>query len=482
MRRTKIVATIGPASRDPETLRALVAQGVDVVRLNFAHGEPAEHAEVVTHARAAASDSNRVVGILADLPGPKMRTGEFVGDSALLVSGAPFALVADEVTGDERQASTTVDDLAALVSEDDEIFLADGEVVLRVQEVRGADVITEVVRGGTVRSRKGLHLPSAEARLEAFTPRDRKALDAALAMEVDLVGLSFIRDERDLERARAALPEASIRPRLVAKIETASAVENLVGIVKTADAVMIARGDLGIQTPLERVPLLQKEIIRACNVAGKPVITATEMLESMTEELLPTRAEVTDVANAIFDGTDAVMLSEETAVGVHPLEAVRTMVKVARSAESRPRDQHVHPAPEPHASAGGDARRDDLVAWGVAHAAVAAAEDLNAAAIVSLTRAGSTPRRVAAYRPIVPIAALSARDDCLGALALSWGVKPLRSELEADEGAAISDWAARAAGFVRERGLVETGDLVVVVGGGPEPRAGATDYLRVVRV
>ena len=472
-RRTKIVATIGPASRDPDTLGALVEQGVDVVRLNFAHGSPAEHAEVVTHVRAAASNSDRVVGILADLPGPKMRTGAFAGDSALLASGATFALVADDVTGDEIRASTSVDDLAALVSKDDEIFIADGEVVLRVQEVRDGDVITEVVRGGTVRSRKGLHIPSAENSLEAFTSDDRRALESAREMGVDLVGLSFIRDARDIERARAALPSDAVRPRLVAKIETAAAVGNLADIVRVSDAVMVARGDLGIQTPLERVPLLQKEIIRACNSAGKPVITATEMLESMTEELLPTRAEVTDVANAVFDGTDALMLSEETAVGEHPLEAVETMAKVALSAESRPRDRHQ------------DLPRalddDDSVAWAVAHAAVAAAEDLKAAAIVSLTRAGSTPRRVAAYRPTVPIAALSAHDDCLGALALSWGVRPLRTELETGDAGAIADGAVRAAAYVRARGLVRAGDLVVVVAGGPEPRAGATDYLRVVR-
>ena len=454
---------------------------MDVVRLNFAHGEPAEHAEVARVVRAAAGEAGRVVGVLADLPGPKMRTGAFAGDSAVLATGATFSLVGDEVTGDEARASTTVDDLGALVSEGDEVFLADGEVVLRVQDVRDGDVITEVVRGGTVRSRKGLHLPTAETRLEAFTAGDRKALEAALDMEVDLVGLSFMRDARDLERARAALPEGSARPQLVAKIETASAVANLAEIVEAADAVMVARGDLGIQTPLERVPLLQKEIIRACNAAGKPVITATEMLESMTEELLPTRAEVTDVANAIFDGTDAVMLSEETAVGAHPLEVVQTMVKVALAAETRPRDQHVHPAPDADQVTARDARRDP-VAWAVAHAAVAAAEDLKAAAIVSLTRAGSTPRRVAAYRPTVPIAALSRYDDCLGPLALCWGVQPVRSQLGSDEGGAAPDWAVRAAEFVRGEGLVDAGDLVVVVAGGPEPRAGATDYLRVVRI
>ncbi|MDQ4095364.1 MAG: pyruvate kinase, partial [Actinomycetota bacterium] len=343
-------------------LRELVRAGVDVVRLNFAHGDHSEHADVARRVRAIAQEENRTVGVLADLPGPKMRTGPFKDDAVDLESGDHFTLTSDQVDGSRERVSTTVDDLPSVVSVGDEVYLADGEVILRVSEIDGGDVVTEVVRGGTVRSRKGMHLPAAELRLEAFTDADRRALEVAVDMEVDLVGLSFIRDARDIEKARAALPERAIRPLLVAKVETSSAVENLDGIVAASDAVMVARGDLGIQTPLRRVPLLQKEIIRACNRAGKPVITATEMLESMTNEPLPSRAEVTDVANAVFDGTDALMLSEETAVGRYPVDAVRTMAEVAESAETTFVSQDLE------LRLGSD--DDERFAWAIAHAAV----------------------------------------------------------------------------------------------------------------
>ena len=472
MRRTKIVATIGPASREDDVLRELVLAGVDVVRLNFAHGEHAEHADVARRVRVIADEENRTVGVLADLPGPKMRTGPLENDAVDLSTGDHFTLTSDEVEGNQERVSTTVDDLSILVSEGDEVYLADGQVVLQVTDISDGDVLTKVVRGGTVRSRKGMHLPASELRLEAFTDEDRVALEAAIQMEVDLVGLSFIRDARDIEKARAALPDRSIRPLLVAKIETSSAVENLDGVVAASDVVMVARGDLGIQTPLHRVPLLQKQIIGACNLAGKPVITATEMLESMTDEPLPSRAEVTDVANAVFDGTDALMLSEETAVGHYPVDAVRTMAEVAESAETTLVYQDLE------LTHGSD--DDDRVAWAVAHAAVEAAEDLNAAAIISVTLAGTTPRRVAAHRPTVPIAALARSEDCLGGLAVCWGVQPLRVRMP-DESGDIREESERAVRAARDAGVVSRDDLVVVVAGSPGPRAGATDFMRVIR-
>jgi pyruvate kinase len=471
VRRTKIVATIGPASLDEKVLRELIRAGVDVVRLNFAHGDHAQHSSVAERVRRIAKDEDRTVGILADLPGPKMRTGSFASDAVTLATGDRFTLTSEDVEGDEKRVSTSVGDLTEVVDEGDEIYLADGEVVLRATECESGDVVTEVMRGGVVRSRKGMHLPASELRLEAFTKEDRKAFDAAMEMGVDLVGLSFIRDENDLAKARAAIPDDSIKPLLVAKIETSSAVENLHDIVRSADAVMVARGDLGIQTPLRRVPILQKEIIRACNRAGKPVITATEMLESMTDEPLPTRAEVTDVANAVFDGTDALMLSEETAVGDFPVEAVRTMSEVAETAETRAHQTRLDDVL--------GMVDDDRVAWAVAHAAVEAAEDLDAAAILSMTLAGTTPRRVSAYRPSAPIVGLSRGSDCLGALALSWGVQPLHiGTPEADD---LGEEAQRALACALDAGIVSAGELVVVVAGSRGPRAGATDFVRVLR-
>lgn len=495
MRRTKIVATLGPATRGRAALDALIEAGADVVRLNLAHASLPEHEEALTEARAAAAGVGRIVGVLVDLPGPKMRTGNLERDEIELRPGEPFVLTNESVTGDWESVSTTVPNLAALAAIDEEIFLADGEIVLRVTELRGDDVVTEVVRGGTLRPRKGMHLPSAERKVQAFTDQDAAALKHAVSWKADLVGLSFVRDAEDVERARAALPKRGHRPMIVAKIETSSAVENLSQVVQAADAVMVARGDLGIQLPFSAVPQLQKRIINEANLAGKPVITATQMLESMTRAPLPTRAEVADVATAIHDGTDAVMLSEETAVGSYPSEAVRAMSQIAVEAEATrsssvgPEKVHLH---------------DDPVSWAVAHAAVEAAEDLNVAAIVCPTRSGSTALRVAAYRPSMPIVGLSPDLETLGPLALCWGVSPLRVEQPGSGGTGSAgpqkrsgtgsagpqnqeDWTAesdvaRATRAVREAGFAVTGDLVAVVAGSPGKRAGRTDYVRVARV
>ena len=277
MRRTKIVATLGPDTRRPDAIRRLLEAGTDVVRLNFAHATPAEHQRASEAAREAAIELGRTVGVLVDLPGPKMRTGPVKRGEVRLEPDRPFVLASGTGEGDAERVSTSVGGLDAMTDEGDEIFLADGEIVLRVEKIEAGEVHTVVVRGGILRSRKGLHLPHAERHLQAFTPDDEVALQRALEMEADLVGLSFVRDADDVRRARAALPKRGHRPLIVAKIETRSALDHLTDIVEEADVVMVARGDLGIQMPLRRVPLLQKEIIRACNEVGTPVITATEM-------------------------------------------------------------------------------------------------------------------------------------------------------------------------------------------------------------
>jgi pyruvate kinase len=332
-------------------------------------------------------------------------------------------------------------------------------------------VVSEVVRGGTLRSRKGMHVPRAEAHVEPFTDLDAEALKMAIAIKADFVGLSFVRKPEDCEAVRARLPKRGHKPQLVAKIETAVALEHLPGIVGTADAVMVARGDLGIQVPARRVPLIQKEIIRFCNMSGKPVITATQMLESMTESPLPTRAEVNDVANAVLDGTDALMLSEETAVGKYPADAVRTMSEVAEAAEMWPRTRTT---PE----GVGAVVDDDRVAWAVAHASVQAAEDWGVAAIVCPTQGGTTARRVAAFRPSVPIAGLAPTPEVLGQLALAWGVRPLAMPA----GEASEDQVRHAVQAAKGCGLAYKDDLIAVVFAAPGKRAGATDTVRIVRV
>ncbi len=469
MRRTKIVATIGPATSTPETMRALLDAGVDVVRLNAAHGTADIPARAAL-ARDTAADLGRAVGVLVDLPGPKLRTGPIAGDEVELLTATPFTLVAAPVEGDETHVSTTVPELAQWVDPGDEVYLADGAIVLRVVAIDGADVRCEVVRGGVLRSRKGMHVPRAEAHVEPFTEADATALRVALHLKADFVGLSFVRRPEDCESVRTRLPKRGAKPQLVAKIETAVALDHLPGIVGAADAVMVARGDLGIQVPARRVPLIQKEIIRFCNMSGKPVITATQMLESMTDAPLPTRAEVSDVANAVLDGTDALMLSEETAVGRYPVDAVRTMSEVAEAAESWP---HMRTTPEGVRAV----VDDDHVAWAVAHAAVQAAEDLAVAAIACPTQSGTTARRVAAFRPSVPIAGIAGSPEVLGRLCLVWGVRPIAMSAGAGE-----DHVRAAVRAARACGLVHKDELIGVVYASPGKRAGATDTVRIVRV
>ncbi|MFN2489792.1 MAG: pyruvate kinase [Actinomycetota bacterium] len=470
-RRTKIIATLGPATRAPGALRTLLEAGVDVVRLNLAHDDPRAHQRTAAAARDAAKDLDRVVGVLVDLPGPKMRTGPIVDGAVLLEAEGDFTLTEEELEGDAARVCTSVEGLSGMVSSGDVIYLADGAIVLEVRDTGSSDVHTSVVRGGVLRSRKGMHIPRAERVVQTFSATDRDALKVGLGLRADLVGLSFVRDALDVRRVREALPKRGHVPHLVAKIETSSAVENLEEIIAEADAVMVARGDLGIQTPLRSVPLLQKEIIDACNKAGKPVITATQMLESMTRAPLPTRAEVADVANAVLDGTDALMLSEETAVGEYARETVATMADIALSAEARPCGTE-RPSPRE--------RSDDRVSWAVARAAVEAAEDVAVRAILCPTRSGATPRRVAAFRPSMPIIGLSGSRATIGALALVWGVIPLPMPAmkEARDAREEVERTTRAS---REAGLVDAGDLVAVAAGSPGPRAGRTDYVRIAR-
>ncbi|MDQ1521057.1 MAG: pyruvate kinase, partial [Actinomycetota bacterium] len=445
-----------------------LAAGADVVRLNAAHGEADVHRERAQVARNEAAALGRTVGVLVDLPGPKLRTGPIAGEEVELMAGQQFTLTGDNIEGSDKRVSTTMPEISRWVRPGDDIYLADGAIVLRVDAVEGHDVRCTVVRGGLLRSRKGMHVPRAEHHVEPFTDTDEAALEWALALRAEFLGLSFVRRPEDVENVRAMLPKRGARPHLIAKIETAVALDHLAGIVAAADAVMVARGDLGIQVPARRVPFIQKEIIRFCNMAGKPVITATQMLETMTHSPLPTRAEVSDVANAVLDGTDALMLSEETAVGAYAVDAVRTMAEVAEAAEGWPRHRSA-PAP--------GALDDDRVAWAVAHAAVQAAEDLGAAAILCPTRGGRTAQRVATFRPPMPIAGITADPHVRGWLTVVWGVQPLA--IADDAGSGTEEQAVEAA---RVSGLVQTGDLVVLVFGAPGPRAGSTDHVRVVRV
>ena len=472
MRRTKIVATLGPASRTPEILRPLLEAGVDVVRLNLAHADAEIHAETAGWVREQAARLGREIAILADLPGPKMRSGAVAGGEVSLEPGQEFTLHADAREGSSVGVSTSVEGFADLVDPGDEIFLADGAIILRVTEIDGGDVRTTVIRRGLLRSRKGMHVPRAEMKIRAFTDEDLGSLNVAIDLGADAVGLSFVRYANDIGRVRDAMKgiPPKKQPLLVAKIETRAAVDNLDGIIQNADAVMVARGDLGIQLPFREVPLLQKEIIGACNLTGTPVITATQMLESMTHGPLPSRAEVNDVANAVLDGTDALMLSEETAIGQYPVATVQTMAEIAETAEQRGR------APLGKVE---HKEEDDPVSWAVARGAVQAAEQLKAAAILCPTRSGSTARRVAAFRPTMPIIGLGHLGETVRGLALVWGVIPTTVDATNEE-PITADALKQGLAAARRMGIADEGDLIAVVAGGPAPRTGSTDFMRII--
>jgi pyruvate kinase len=467
MRRTKIVATVGPASRDASTLERLIVAGVDVVRLNFSHGDPDEHRQAMRCVREIAERLGRSIAVLQDLSGPKIRTGKVRGDRIELRDGARVAITTDEtVLGTEDLISTSYDPLPGDAGPGDRILLDDGNLELRVLSVQdGATVRCEVVHGGVLRSNKGMNLPGVKLSTPALTEKDRRDLAFGVEQGVDYVALSFVRQAADVEEVKALIKSLAGTAPVVAKIEKREAVQNLAQILEAADGVMVARGDLGVELSTEEVPTLQKRIIEMANHAGKVVITATQMLESMIEKSRPTRAEASDVANAILDGTDAIMLSAETASGRYPVEAVETMARIARYTE----ENYVFRAP---ARITGAAR--SLVARSLARVASTVAEELDCRLIVAFTESGNTARLVSSYRPRARIAAITYNDDTYRRLALWWGVVAVKSAFAAT----TDEMIVKGDELLKESGLAQSGDTVVMLGG-QSHTAGATNMLRV---
>jgi pyruvate kinase len=466
--RTKVVATLGPASSNPEVLGAMVDAGLDVVRLNFSHGERADHLARIKLVREVAAARDRNVAILVDLQGPKIRVGLVAEDGVRLERGQQIVLLAGAERADGTEIPVVYAHLATDVRPGDPILLDDGRIELRVRAVDGNRVHCEVQRGGLIRSRKGINLPGVAVSAACLTDKDRKDLATAVEAGADYLALSFVRRPEDVADAKQAIAEHGGDLPLVAKLERPEAVEHLDGILGVADAVMIARGDLGVELPVEKVPPLQKEIIARANSLGVPVITATQMLESMVASPRPTRAEASDVANAIFDGTDAVMLSEETAIGSYPVESVATMRRIAREAEATPQ----RAVPPPPAVGSLD------VAATVCKAAVQVAGDLRAQAIVAFTESGATARFVARFRPKVPILGLTPHEAARRRMALYWGVE---AASPLDRGVDLGQIIAQGDQRICQEGLATPGDLVVVVAGTPGGR-GATNRVIVHRV
>ncbi|HWP35028.1 MAG TPA: pyruvate kinase [Thermodesulfobacteriota bacterium] len=471
-RRTKIVATLGPASRSPAVLRGLIEAGVDVLRLNFSHGDRRTHAESIAAIRDIADGLDRPVGILADLAGPKVRIGEFEGGSATLVAGERFVLTTRPVLGNQAGVSVNYPGLPEDVKPGESILLNDGLIELKVEKVEGPDVHCRVVTGGVLTSHKGVALPMTTLRLPCLTEKDREDLRFGLEQGIDFVGLSFVRRAADVEEARALVAALGYDTPLVAKIERHEALEDLEAILAKADGIMVARGDLAVDTSYERVPMIQKRLIRQANQAGKPVITATQMLRSMVDNPRPTRAEATDIANAVLDGTDAVMLSEESAVGAYPVEAVRVMDRIIRAAE----EEIDYSGTLLRRERIGDQGR--VIAGAVARAACFIAQDIKAAAILTPTSSGQTARLVARHRPAQPIIALTPDPATYRRLSLSWGVTPL---LVGDL-LSTDDMIEKAKEAVLRAGILAPGDPLVITAGHPIGVPGGTNLITAVRL
>jgi pyruvate kinase len=468
MRRTKIVATIGPASRDPETLTRMVEAGLDVARLNFSHASREIHAENAERIRAAAERVGRQVAILQDLPGPKLRIGELRDGIVELKPGERLVLVAGaDGLGDESRMAVSWSGFATSCDPGDVIYLADGAIRLRVADVREAagEVETQVEIGGSVATRQGLNMPGSTRGLPAVPEEDLEMLRFGESIGVDLVALSFVRTAEDVTSVRR-----HTRLPLIAKIEKPQAVEGADEIIRSADCVMVARGDLGIELPVEDVPMIQKQLLRSAGRLARPSITATQMLDSMVSSSRPTRAEVADVANAILDGTDAVMLSQETAIGSYPVEAVAMMASIAeRTERGLPyRDWNENRV-----------RRDARdPAYTIAHSACAAAHDLHLAALVVPTLSGRSARLISAHRPEVPILALSPGKETVRRCSLMWGVQAGSMRRHEITEQLIADAARR----VVELGWVKSGARVGITAGLPSGRPGTTSLMQIQRV
>ncbi len=456
MRRAKIVCTLGPASSTPDMIAALVEAGMDCARLNFSHGSHEDHARTAGMVRDAAAKARRPVAILADLCGPKMRVGRFPNGPIELKEGAPFTLTTRDVPGDERQVSHTYAPLPRDVVVGDKILLDDGLLRLRVVETTDTDVITEVEVGGTLSDRKGINVPGAKLSTPALTDKDRSDLAFAVdTLKVDYLALSFVRSADDVAQAQTLAKGTPV----IAKLEKPEAIDNLDSICDMADGAMVARGDLGVEVGPEKVPLIQKRIIRAVNERGKLVITATQMLDSMIRNPRPTRAEAADVANAVIDGTDAVMLSGETAAGKYPIESVQMMDAIVREVEAEWLSEGLGAAVGPSLI--------DRHQWGFTDAAARAAAMLSYAlplkALVTFTRDGRTARLLSEYRPRAMVVAITSRMEIASRLALEWGVAP-RFEIPPD----TLEEALRLAGslVVREK-ICTHGDSIAIVMGWP---------------
>ena len=462
-RRAKIVCTLGPATHSYEGVRGLVYAGMDVARLNFSHGEHAQHAESYTWVRQASDESGRGVGILADLQGPKIRLGTFADGPVTWATGETVTITTDDVPGDHDRVSTTYEGLAADVSVGDRLLVDDGRVGLRVVAVEGNDVRLQVTEGGPVSNNKGLSLPGIAVSVPALSEKDEEDLRFALGLRVDMIALSFVRNAADIARVHEIMDEIGHRMPVLAKIEKPQAVENLDEILDAFDGLMVARGDLGVEMPLERVPVVQKRAVQAAREKSKPVIVATQMLDSMVGASRPTRAEASDVANAVLDGADAVMLSGETSVGKYPVESVATMARIIVASEE---DLSLVPRVVTEPS---------TISGAIARAAASVGSTVGASALVAFTQSGTTARLLAEHRSPIPLLAFTPVPEVRSQLTLTWGVETflVPSVQHTD------DMVRQVDSAMLDLGRMQPGEYVTIVAGSPPATSGSTNAMRV---
>ncbi|MFC2007669.1 pyruvate kinase [Chloroflexota bacterium] len=469
-RRTKIICTMGPATDTANMVERLIKRGMNVARFNLSHGSHDEHANHIKTVRESAKHLDAHVLILMDLPGPKYRTGSLENGSAVLKKGAEVTLTTRQITGNAEMVPVNLPSLPQDVKVGNMVFLDDGAIQLRILEISGLEVRCRIVIGGRLTPGRGVVVPKMRTSGPFITEELRHHIEFAIQQQPDYIAISFVSSAEDVIQTRAVLQQSDYSIPIIAKIERGQAVTGFNRILAVSDGIMVARGDLGVDIALPKIPLAQKEIIRKCNQAGKPVITATQMLESMITSARPTRAEVTDVANAIFDGTDAIMLSAETSVGKYPVEAVRMMAQIAIETENQ------LPYEKMLAERGEwlELQTDELISYNACHTAFM----LNAAAIIAPTQSGSTARRISKYRPQMPVLALTSDARVRNQLLLCWGVQ----SFQIAELSSVNEFFTEATVLVKELGLAKPGDLVVITGGIPLGIAGSTNLLKVEEV
>lgn len=471
MRKTKIVCTIGPSSESLPALKQLIAAGMNVARLNFSHGDFEEHGNRIRNIRQACQELNKTVAVLLDTKGPEIRTGKLKEDAYELVQDETIVLTTEEVIGDSRRISVTYKNLPRDVQVGSTILIDDGLIGLTVTDVRGSEIECRIVNGGTIKSKKGVNVPGVRISLPGITEKDANDIIFGVQQGVDFIAASFVRKASDVLEIRQLLEEHNASHiQIISKIENQEGVQNLDEILEVSDGLMVARGDLGVEIPAEEVPLVQKRMIKKCNHVGKPVITATQMLDSMQRNPRPTRAEASDVANAIFDGTDAIMLSGETAAGKYPVESVQTMSRIATRAESALEYREIFV----RQSTAQQTTITEAISQSVANSAL----DLDVKAIITPTESGYTARMVSKYRPKSPIIAVTRNEQVMRRLCLVWGVLPIKGE----EARNTDEMFQLAVDDSIKAGHIRLGDLVIITAGVPVGRSGTTNLMKVHHV